>query len=206
MKTNHILLSIVMLVTIFSGCKDFSDSTPLPASETNTTTNTQEDSSTTTTQTDSNTTPSSSDINTTTTSSEWETYSNDEDQDPKTKTCSKVSTNDIIGASNAISDAEKFSLSTLKLSTNLLRLSESIKGASVYTNQDYISAMLQLSQDIGAMADRIGTMADKILIMSDDIGFMADRILKTQEIQNTNVDLTQTNILSAQKNLESVLK
>jgi len=201
MKTYHLLLSIAMLVTLFSGCKDFSDSNPPPANQ-NSDTATKKDNNSTT---DTNSSNSLKDTNNTS-SSKWNKYSNDEDQDPKTKTCSQVPTNDIIGASNAISDAEKFSLSTLKLSTNLLRLSESIKGASVYTNQDYISAMLQLSQDIGAMADRIGTMADKILIMSDDIGFMADRILETQRIQNTNVDLTQTNILSAQKNLESVLK
>ncbi len=64
-----------------------------------------------------------------------------------------------------------------------------------------ISAMLRLSDDIGAMADRIGEMADRILVMSDNIGEMADRILLTQQIQNGNIALTQQNILTAQTNV-----
>ena len=65
---------------------------------------------------------------------------------------------------------------------------------------DGIKAMLQLSSDIGEMADRIGEMADNILIMSDNIGLMADRILETQEIQSENLLLTQNTILQTQAN------
>ncbi len=65
---------------------------------------------------------------------------------------------------------------------------------------DAISAMLQLSSDIGEMADRIGEMADNILIMSDNIGLMADRILETQVIQSENIILTQNTILQIQTN------
>ena len=69
------------------------------------------------------------------------------------------------------------------------------------TLKDGITAMLQLSSDIGEMADRIGEMADKILIMSDNIGLMADRILETQVIQNENIALTQNTLLTTQTNV-----
>lgn len=69
------------------------------------------------------------------------------------------------------------------------------------TLKDGITAMLQLSGDIGEMADRIGEMADNILIMSDNIGLMADRILETQVIQSKNIALTQNSILTTQTNV-----
>jgi len=72
---------------------------------------------------------------------------------------------------------------------------------SALTLKDGITAMLQLSSDIGEMADRIGEMADKILIMSDNIGLMADRILETQVIQNQNIALTQNTLLTTQTNM-----
>ena len=73
--------------------------------------------------------------------------------------------------------------------------------ADALTLKDGITAMLQLSDDIGTMADRIGEMADKILVMSDNIGVMADRILLTQELQNQNVALTTNSILQTQTNM-----
>jgi hypothetical protein len=66
--------------------------------------------------------------------------------------------------------------------------------------------MLQLSDDIGTMADRIGEMADKILTMSDNIGLMADRIIATQQLQNQNVALTTQSILQTQSNALAVVK
>lgn len=65
---------------------------------------------------------------------------------------------------------------------------------------DAIASMLQLSSDIGEMADRIGEMADNILIISDNIGLMADRILETQVIQSENLILTQNTLLQTQTN------
>ena len=67
--------------------------------------------------------------------------------------------------------------------------------------QAALSAMLRLSNDIGVMADRILEMADKILIMANNIGEMADRILLTQQIQSSNMALTQAFILSTQENM-----
>ncbi|MEN8205982.1 MAG: hypothetical protein ABFS24_08215 [Pseudomonadota bacterium] len=67
--------------------------------------------------------------------------------------------------------------------------------------QSAIDTMLALSDDIGVMADRILEMADKILVMADNIGLMADRILLTQQIQSTNLLLTQSFILNTQANM-----
>ena len=70
---------------------------------------------------------------------------------------------------------------------------------------DGIRAVLQLSSDIGEMADRIGEMADNILIMSDNIGLMADRILQMQVIQSDNLLLTQNSVLATQTNTLSLV-
>jgi len=67
--------------------------------------------------------------------------------------------------------------------------------------QAALDAMLKLSDDIGIMADRILEMGDKILVMSDNIGIMADRILLTQQIQSSNMALTQASILTTQQNM-----
>lgn len=62
-------------------------------------------------------------------------------------------------------------------------------------------AMLQLSRDIGTMADRILEMGDRILAMADNIGAMADRILATQRIQSANLAATQAALLVTQQNM-----
>ena len=64
-----------------------------------------------------------------------------------------------------------------------------------------LSAMLQLSDDIGTMADRILEMADRILIMADNIGLMADRIVTTQNLQNSNIAATQSALLTTLDNM-----
>ncbi|MBU2537329.1 MAG: hypothetical protein KKH22_02740 [Proteobacteria bacterium] len=87
---------------------------------------------------------------------------------------------------------------SLRLSVDLGVVSQT---AQAITLKDGIVAMLQLSDDIGAMADRIGEMADKILVMSDNIGLMADRIILTQQIQNQNILVTQQSMLQTQTNI-----
>jgi methyl-accepting chemotaxis protein len=113
---------------------------------------------------------------------------------------------EIIGATNSLNDSTDLSASLLQNSKDLLSLSESLVAAGSTANTEYVNAMLQLSKDIGDMADRIGEMADRILVMSDNIGEMADKIVETQKIQSENVALTQANILKAQENFLSVLK
>ena len=118
--------------------------------------------------------------------------------------------NNNLAAPLQIDDTTLTSLETLSaLNTSLanesLRLSVDLGALSSTTQaitlKDGIVAMLQLSDDIGAMADRIGEMADKILVMSDNIGLMADRIILTQQIQNQNILLTQQSMLQTQTNI-----
>lgn len=93
-------------------------------------------------------------------------------------------------------------LEALRLSTDLSALSDAAEPLSLAAG---ITAMLQLSADIGVMADRIGEMADKILVMSDDIGAMADRILVTQTVQSQSYALTLDAILETQANVLAVV-
>jgi hypothetical protein len=66
------------------------------------------------------------------------------------------------------------------------------------TLSDSLKSMLQMSADIGLMADRILEMGDVILAMADNIGMVADQILAAQQIQNLNVATTQSSVLAAQ--------
>ncbi|WP_457745402.1 hypothetical protein [Sulfurimonas sp.] len=97
------------------------------------------------------------------------------------------------------------SASLVVVSQNLLVLSNSLLLNASSTNSEYVNAMLRLSDDIGAMADRIGEMADRIVATEILIGDMADRILATQELQSSNLALTQANLLKAQENFNALL-
>jgi len=121
-------------------------------------------------------------------------------------TCADIPVVNLTAATRSLNDSQDFSSSLLNSSKQLVSLSNSLIKAGTTANTEYINAMLQLSKDIGTMADKIGDMADKILVMSDDIGEMADKIVETQKIQNENVKLTQANILKAQANFNSLLK
>lgn len=89
-------------------------------------------------------------------------------------------------------------IESIRLSTELNNIEDV---AELFEYRAGLSAMLQLSKDIGEMADRILEMSDRILIMADNIGIMANRILITQQIQNTNIALTQASILTTQQNM-----
>lgn len=113
-------------------------------------------------------------------------------------------------ASFSVTEADLTALDNLSaivknMGTESLRLTAELNSienvAELFEYRAGISAMLQLSNDIGTMADRILEMADRILIMADNIGIMADRILITQQIQNTNITLTQASILTTQQNM-----
>jgi len=95
------------------------------------------------------------------------------------------------------------------LASENLRLSLDLKQLVTVTKaidlKDGIVAMLQLSDDIGSMADRIGEMSDKILVMSDNIGLMADRIIVTQQLQSQNILLVQQGLLQSQTNALSLV-
>ncbi|GEM_PF-463862 len=96
------------------------------------------------------------------------------------------------------------------LGTQDVRLSGNLSGlpssTPMYAISDGLVAMLQLSDDIGTMADRILEMADKILVMADNIGLMADRIVTTQQLQSANLALTEASILTTQQNALALVK
>jgi hypothetical protein len=71
---------------------------------------------------------------------------------------------------------------------------------------DATASMLRLTQDIGVMSGRIMEMADKIIVMADNIGVMAGRIVETEQIQQTNLVLTQNSLLSAQSTTINVIR
>ncbi len=85
-----------------------------------------------------------------------------------------------------------------KLSSDLTTLETS---TDLFEYEASLAAMLRLSDDIGTMADRVGEMADRILVMGTNIGLMADRILITQQLQNSNLVLTQNSMLTTQQNM-----
>jgi hypothetical protein len=104
-----------------------------------------------------------------------------------------------------LTSLDDLSMLAKSMSAEAARLSvemRTIEGIyNVFEYRAALSAMLRLSDDIGTMADRILEMADRILVMADNIGTMADRILLTQQLQNTNVALTQAAILTTQQNM-----
>ncbi|MBU1987101.1 MAG: hypothetical protein KJ846_07730, partial [Proteobacteria bacterium] len=63
-----------------------------------------------------------------------------------------------------------------------------------------------LTTDIGKMSDRIMEMTDKIIVMADNIGLMSDRIVTTQDLQQTNIELTGGSLLTAQSVTLTVIK
>ena len=94
--------------------------------------------------------------------------------------------------------SQNMSVESVRLSMELNTITDT---AELFEYSAGLNAILQLSQDIGAMADRILEMADRILIMADNIGLMADRIITTQVLQNQNIALTQSSILLTQQNI-----
>ena len=106
---------------------------------------------------------------------------------------------------DSITALDDLSIVSTNIASVLPVLSADISAIS--TNSDLadiqaaLDTMLKLSDDIGVMADRILEMADKILLMADNIGLMADRILLTQQIQSSNLALTQAFMLSTQENM-----
>lgn len=93
---------------------------------------------------------------------------------------------------------QNMSVESVRLAMELNMMTDT---AELFEYRTALSALLQLSQDIGAMADRILEMSDRILIMADNIGLMSDRIITTQVIQSQNLALTQNSILITQQNM-----
>jgi len=122
------------------------------------------------------------------------------------KCTTNITQNELIGSVDVLNNSNDLSRSLLVNSQKMLVLSKSISESGIFTQEAYVKAMLQLSEDILEMADKIGEMSDRILIMADKIGDMSERILETQRIQSANVALTQKNIIEAQKNFNKILQ
>jgi hypothetical protein len=72
--------------------------------------------------------------------------------------------------------------------------------------RDATASMLTLTRDIGLMSNRIMQMSDKIIVMADNIGAMSGRIVETQTIQQSNSQMTLTNLQTAQNTTISMIK
>ena len=90
----------------------------------------------------------------------------------------------------AISTMEELS----KLSSQSVVLAKTVAYLSSHqadnANESYQVTLTTSSQTILQLSDDIGVMADRILIMAGEIGVMADRIVTTQEIQTANLETT----------------
>lgn len=97
---------------------------------------------------------------------------------------------------------QNLAIMTTSLGTALEGYAVAISGLQAITSTPTLSAslksMLQLSADIGLMADRILEMGDSILKMADNIGMMADQILAVQQVQTAQVAATRASVLTAQ--------
>lgn len=63
---------------------------------------------------------------------------------------------------------------------------------------------LQLSQDIGEMADRIGEMADRILLTEEQIGIMADRIVTSENLISADTLALAAQIQTNNESMEAI--
>jgi len=109
-----------------------------------------------------------------------------------------LTTDDLTSLDDLSSLDQNMSAEAVRLSWELRSIESA---ADLFEYRAALSAMLQLSEDIGTMANRILEMADRILVMADNIGSMANRILLTQQLQNANMALTQASILTTQQNM-----
>ena len=105
---------------------------------------------------------------------------------------------DIQMTNTSISSYTIMSTNILQQSNDLLKLAQTLESTGSTANTEYLNAMLQLSTDIG-------TMADRILIMADNIGIMSDRIVEVININSQNLALTQSNLLEATRIFTSLL-
>lgn len=105
-------------------------------------------------------------------------------------------------SADAMVQLGNMSLMLTSLATAMDGYVVAIEGIQAITSDRNLTAslqsMLQLSADIGVMANRILEMGDLILVMADNIGLQAEQILLTQQAMNVNVAATQAAILGAQ--------
>ena len=96
------------------------------------------------------------------------------------------------------------------LAASLNKFADSVKKLAPTTNKtilkDASASMLVLTRDVGIMSGRIMEMVDRIIIMTDNIGEMSTRIVTTQNLQQSNVSLTQGSLTTATNTTVTVIK
>ena len=101
------------------------------------------------------------------------------------------------------------SMANAALADSLNRYAQTVNTLAPNTDitvlNEAVYSMLRLASDIGAMGGRIVEMGDRINIMADNIGLMSVRIVETQTLQQTNLELTQSNLSSAKISTISVI-
>jgi hypothetical protein len=101
------------------------------------------------------------------------------------------------------------SMANAALADSLNRYAQTVNTLAPNTNitvlNEAVYSMLRLASDIGAMGGRIVEMGDRINIMADNMGLMSVRIVETQTLQQTNLELTQSNLSSAKISTISVI-
>ncbi|WP_345987098.1 hypothetical protein WCX18_07995 [Sulfurimonas sp. HSL1-2] len=111
--------------------------------------------------------------------------------------------NSLYISADTLTDLGNLALMLRSLSTAVDGYVTAIGGMASMTSDPTLYAslksMLQLSADIGVMANRILEEADIILAMADNIGLQADQIVSTQQSMNINIAAVQGAILAAQQ-------
>lgn len=101
------------------------------------------------------------------------------------------------------------SMANAALADSLNRYAQTVNTLAPNTDitvlNEAVYSMLRLASDIGAMGGRIVEMGDRINIMADNMGLMSVRIVETQTLQQTNLELTQSNLSSAKISTISVI-
>jgi hypothetical protein len=96
------------------------------------------------------------------------------------------------------------------LAASLNKFADSVKKLAPKTNKtilkDASASMLVLTRDVGIMSGRIMEMVDRIIIMTDNIGEMSTRIVATENLQQSNVSLTQGSLTTATNTTVTVIK
>jgi len=127
----------------------------------------------------------------------------------KTTVTSLNSLIDVNAAMSTMTVNRQSMITLADLSGKVAALATALKGYTVALNSinavsatptlaASVDSILNMSSDIGLMANSIGEEADLILEMADNIGLQADQIVLTQQLQNTNIAATESALLSSQ--------
>ncbi|MCK5336876.1 MAG: hypothetical protein KAQ67_11980 [Gammaproteobacteria bacterium] len=109
-----------------------------------------------------------------------------------------VETNTLYAGEESFTALADMSIMVNSIGVAMQGLALATQSISPFTRDSTLDAsmesILQMSADIGVMANRILEMADLILAMADNIGLTADQIIATQQLQSTNYAATLASV------------